>query len=201
MKKQTTTRPNLPQGKSLYALAKRLFDVKDADTAAQWIAAYSAWRADTEEFLAQKTYNEESGRWDWTHARLVTARNGLDNLIRKGHLFTFADPELVADGALPTTNNKLEGGVNAQLRGMLRKHRGMSALRRAKAAFWWCYMHSECPMSPAELLKTMPTDDTIAELYRKAAGVGKQEEGPQIWGDGLVWSELHHSSPWRSDWN
>lgn len=202
VKKQTTTRPNLPEGKALFAIANRLFDVKDADTAAQWIAAYSAWRTETEEFLSQRTYYEDSGRWDWTHARLVTARNGLDNLVRKGHLFTFADPDLVASlGPLPATNNRLEGGVNAQLRDMLRKHRGMSALRRVKAAFWWCHMHSECPMSPAELLRTMPTDDEIAELYRKASCGAQRSEGPQIWGDGLAWNELHHSSPWRTDWD
>lgn len=61
----------------------------------------------------------------WTHERLVTARNGLDTPIRRGRLSTFLDPELTADGPVPSTNNRLEGGVSAPLREMPRPHRGM----------------------------------------------------------------------------
>ena len=137
----------------------------------------------------------------WTHGRLVTARNSLNTLIKRGHLFTFLDPELTAEGPVPNTNNRLEGGVNAPLRDMLRLHRGMSTLRRAKAVFWWCYMHSECPLPPSEILQVMPTDDDIAELYRRIAYEPQKREGPVEWGDGLVWAEMHHSTPWRMDWD
>ena len=44
---------------------------------------------------------------------------------------------------LPRTNNPIEGGVNALLRDILRNHRGMSLMRRVKAVFWWCYLHTE----------------------------------------------------------
>lgn len=93
------------------------------------------------------------------------------------------------------------GGVNAPLRDMLRLHRGMSTLRRVKAVFWWCHMHSENPMPPAEILAAMPTDDDIAELYRRTVYEPQKREGPVEWGDGLVWAELRHSSPWRMDWD
>ena len=89
----------------------------------------------------------------------------------------------------------------AQLREMLRRHRGLSTLRRAKAVFWWCYMHSECPLPPAEILQAMPTDDDIAELYRRIAYEPQRRDGPAEWGDGLVWAEMHHSTPWRIDWD
>ncbi len=84
---------------------------------------------------------------------------------------------------------------------MLRLHRGMSTLRRVKAVFWWCHMHSENPMPPAEILAAMPTDDDIAELYRRTVYEPQKREGPVEWGDGLVWAELRHSSPWRMDWD
>lgn len=122
----------------------------------------------------------------WTHERLVTARNGLDTLIRRGRLSTFLDPELTADGPVPSTNNRLEGGVSAPLREMPRPHRGMGTLRRAKAVFWWCHMHSECPLPPAEILQVMPTDDDIAELCRRIAYEPQKKDGPVEWGDGLV---------------
>ncbi|WP_283171742.1 IS1249 family transposase [Curtanaerobium respiraculi] len=201
VKKQTTTRPNLPAGVELYGLARGLLHVRDAGAAAAWLAGYSDWCSRWEDFLAGETINEETGKKEFTHARLVTARNGLNTLIRRGHPFTFLDPTLTGDGPLPGTNNRIEGGVNAPIREVLRLHRGMSALRRAKAAFWWCYMHSPDPMPPAEILGTMPTDDDIAELYHRAAFEPQKKEGPAQWGDGLVWSELHHSAKWRTDWD
>ena len=62
-----------------------------------------------------------------------------------GTLFTYLDPALTAEGPLPRINNAIEGGVNARLRDMLRNHRGMSLMRRVKAVFWWCYLHTEPP--------------------------------------------------------
>jgi hypothetical protein len=200
VKKQTTTRPNLQAGVELYGLAKELLNVLTVDAALKWIEAYSAWCSSWYEFLSEKTYGEDNKHWEWTHARLVTAKNGLDNLIKKNLLFTFLDPELTKDGPLPRMNNRLEGGVNAQLRQMLRDHRGLSLMRRAKAVFWWCYMHTESPLPAAVLLKTMPTDDDIEALYRELAYEPQRREGPAEWGDGLVWSELRHSLPWRVEW-
>jgi hypothetical protein len=201
VRKRTTTRPNLQAGAELYGLAKDLLRVETADAAAEWLQAYNDWCSRWEGFLAEKTMNGETGKWDWTHERLVSARNGLNALIRRGVLFTFLEPELAAEGPLPRTNNRIEGGVNAQLREMLRRHRGLSTLRRAKAVYWWCYLHSECPLPASEILRTMPTDDDIADLYRRLAYGPRKRDGPQEWGDGLVWSELHHSTPWQVDWD
>lgn len=201
VKKQTTTRPNLQAGVELYGLAKMLLYLDSIEEAFKWLSSYNDWCSRWEDFLAEKTFNEETRRWSWTHERLVTARNGLNTLIKRRHLFTFLDPKLSAAGPLPATNNRLEGGVNSPLRGMLWLHRGMSTLRRSKAVFWWCYMHSESPLPAAEILRIMPTDDDIAELYRQAAYNPQKQEGPAQWGDGLVWAELHHSTPWRMDWD
>ena len=201
VKKQTTTRPKLQAGAELYGLAKDLLRVETPEAAAAWLQALGDWCARWEDFLSERTLNEETGRRDWTHARLVAARNGLLALVRRGVLFTFLDPELTAGGPLPRTNNRLEGGVNAQLRDMLRRHRGLGTLRRAKAVYWWCYAHSECPLPAAEILRTMPTDDDIAELYRRIAYEPQKRDAPAEWGDGLVWSELHRSAEWRVDWD
>lgn len=201
VKRQTTTRPNLQAGAELYGLAKELMGIRTPGAAAAWLQAYNDWCARWEGFLSEKTRNGETGRWDWTHGRLVTARNGLNALIRRGHLFTFLDPDLAGGGPLPGTNNRIEGAVNSPLREMLRLHRGMSTLRRVKAVFWWCYMHSESPLPAAEILKVMPTDEDIAELYRRTACEPQKRDGPVEWGDGLVWAEMRHSTPWRMDWD
>ena len=201
VKRQTTTRPKLQAGVELYGLARDLLHARDLDAAIRWLAAYSSWCTRWEDFLSERTLNEETGKMDWTHKPLVTARNGLNRLVKDRVLFTFLDPALTAGGPLPATNNRLEGGVNAQIRAMWRDHRGMSTARRAKAAFWWCYMHSECPLPAAEILRVMPTDDDIAELYQREIYEPQKVEGPAEWGDGMVWAELHRSTGWRMDWD
>jgi ribosomal protein L37AE/L43A len=200
VKRYTTTRPRTQAGVDLYALAKELLRVEDSEQAAAWLAAYAGWCSDYDEFLREETTNEE-GRTFLTHERLVKARNSLTALVRQGTLFTYVDPDLTEMlGALPATNNAAES-LNAQLRHMLREHRGLSLERRIKAVYWWCYMHTECPMPAAKILKVMPTDRSIAQEMRAISYENRASMGPQRWGDGLVWEELHRSTPWRRDWD
>ncbi len=88
---------------------------------------------------------------------------------------------------------------------MLREHRGMSLTRRIKAVFWWCYMHTECPLGAADILRVMPTDDDIEGIYR---GLGRSGELCGVipeWGDAIMWSELHmidySHQAFRHDWD
>ena len=200
MKRYATTRPRTQAGVDLYALAKELLRVEDYEQAAAWLAAYAGWCSDYDEFLREETTNEE-GRTFLTHERLVKARNSLTALVRQGTLFTYVDPDLTGRlGPLPATNNTVES-LNAQLRHMLREHRGLSLERRIKAVYWWCYMHTECPMPAAKILKIMPTDRSIAQEMRAISYENRASVGPQRWGDGLVWEELHRSTPWRRDWD
>ena len=82
-----------------------------------------------------------------------------------------------------------------RLRDMMRNHRGMSEVRRVKAVFWWCYMHTECPKGASEILATMPTDADIDLLYEAYASNPKETDGPVEWGDPVEWGEMHHSTP------
>jgi hypothetical protein len=198
IKRYTTTKPKLAAGVELYGLALDLLHIKDLKGATLWVESYLKWCSDWDGFLAERTYTDR--HWEWTHDRLVKAKNSLNTLINKGTLFTYLDLALTEDGPLPATNNKIEGGVNAPLRQLLRDHRGMDINRRIKAVFWWCYMHTECPLTPAEILKTMPTDADIDRLYRNS-GQGREPDGPQRWGDGIAWSELHQSGLYRMDWD
>lgn len=200
VKRYTTTRPRTQAGVDLYAIAKALLKVGDSEGAAAWLATYARWCAEYDEFLREETTNDE-GRTFLTHERLVKARNSLTTLVRSGQLFTYADPELVGRlGPLPATNNAVES-TNGQLRAMLREHRGLSLERRIKAIYWWCYMHTESPLPAAGILRTMPTDQEIAREMSLIGYEDRARMGPQRWGDGLVWEELHRSIPWRRDWD
>jgi hypothetical protein len=70
-----------------------------------------------------------------------------------------------------------------------------------KAVFWWCYMHTENPLSPAQLLKVMPTDEGIEYIYRGISAQHRLQETIPQWGDAVVWHELHSSAPYRMDWD
>lgn len=176
-----------------------MLHIKDSDQAAAWLTRYSAWCTYWNKFLEEKT--KIDGRYVLTHERLVKAKNSLDVLIRKGTLFTYLDPELILEGTVPATNNKIEGAVNAPLRQMLRDHRGLSLIRRIKAIFWWCYMHTEDPLSASEVLKVMPTDQDIDKYYRGLSEPQQLHDSIPMWGDAVAWSEFHNSAPYRMDWD
>ena len=53
-------------------------------------------------------------------------------------------------------------------------------------------MHSPEPLSSSEILNVMPTDKSIAALYKKMNEKQKLEKILSIWGDAIVWSDLHH---------
>lgn len=194
-----TSHPKLPAGVELYGLSKELLHVKTLKQADMWVQKYQAWVLRWEDFLLEKTIIE--GREFLTHDRLIKARNGLNRLVSAGTLFNFLDPELTKTEPLPATNNRIEGGINALLRQMLRDHRGLSKMRRVKAVFWWCYMHTECPASPAEILKSMPTDRDIERLYQIYARDNTKESDSPSWGDAIVWEDFHTSEPYWTGWD
>jgi hypothetical protein len=154
--------------------------------------------------VIQEAAITNAGRWTYIQAQHGQVLGGLASAAsggRKDTLFTYLKPELTAEESLPSTNNKIEGGVNAPLRQMLRDHRGMNLLRRIKAVFWWCYMHTKRPLPPAELLRVMPKDEDITSHYRRLSEQQQLCDAIPKWGDAIVWSELHHSAPFRSDWD
>lgn len=194
VKRCTTSRPKLQAGIELYKIAKDLLHVKTLKQAEFWTEQFMQWCDCWNDFLNEKSRID--GRWEYTHERLRKARRGLVSLVNKNLLFTYLDPTLCSEGTLPATNNRIEGGVNAQLRSLLRNHRGLSLIRRIKAVYWWCYMHTECPKSAAEILRSMPTDEDIDLLYELYAINPKSTTGPVEWGEGIVWNELHRSTPY-----
>ena len=194
VRRYTTSRPRLQAGRELCALSIELMHLETLRQADWWAERYPQWCSFWADFLEDVSIVD--GRRVFTHERLRKARSSLSRLVSAGTLFTYLDPALTAEGPLPRTNNPIEGGVNAQLRDMLRNHRGMSSMRRVKAVFWWCYLHAESPKPVREALGAMPTDDDIDLLYRTYSAGPKRDDGGPEWGDRVVWEELHHRDPY-----
>ena len=201
VKRYITSRPKTAAGIELYMLSKDLLHLKTQEDAKLWTDRFIEWLAKYNTFLSQMT-RDEFGNIRPTHERLLKAANSIIRLLKDGTLFTYLEPGLLEElGRIPSTNNRIEGGVNAQLRAMLRDHRGLSIERRIKAVFWWCYMHTQKPLCASELIKTMPTDKSIAEIYKKMTSKGRLENSIPTWGDAIVWGELHKPSNYPFNWD
>lgn len=192
VKRYTTTRPNLQAGIELYGLAKDLLHIRSLKEADKWVERFLQWCEFWNDFLSEKTRTERG--LEYTHYRLRKAKSSIVRVLNKGHLFTYLDPNLTAEGPMPSTNNLIEGATNAKIRDMLRNHRGLSLVRRIKAAFWLCYMDTECPKKASEILRSMPTDEDMG-LLREMYGIApKDADEPMEWGRGIVWEEFHHKT-------
>lgn len=201
VKRYTTNRPKTAAGIELYALAKDLLHLETNNDKEIWVSRFIDWMKKYNSFLSQLTY-DEYGNSRYTHERLIKAQRSLMRLLKEETMFTYLDKELIAElDKIPRTNNQIEGGINSRLREMLRLHRGLSVEKRIKAVFWWCYMHSPEPLSASEILRVMPTDKSIAEIYKKMTKQEKLSGLIPDWGDAVVWSELHHSGEYPSYWD
>lgn len=200
VKRYTTSRPKTAAGIELYVLAKDMLKLQNMNEAYKWRDRFMQWIIKHKDFLSQMTA-DENGEIRPTHERLLKAEHSLLRLLRENTLFTYLNEELSTDTVLPSTNNRIEGGVNSRLRAMLRDHRGLSVERRIKAVFWWCYMHSPKPLSASEILKIMPTDKSISDIYRKMSLKSKTEGTIPGWGDAVSWNKLHMSGSFPTYWD
>ena len=201
IKRYTTTRPKTPAGIELYMLAKDLLHIETNEDANKWTERFVNWMEKYQKFLEQMTI-DENGNKRPTHERLIKAQRSILRLLKEGTMFTYLDEALRTEiDNIPSTTNRIEGGINSRLRAMLRDHRGLSIERRIKAVFWWCYMHSPRPLSATEILKVMPTDKSIADTYRRMTAHEKKDSSIPHWGDAVVWGELHRSSNYPIYWD
>ena len=200
VKRYTTSRPNTIAGVELYGLARDLFDVRTKQESEEWTDRFVSWIVRHQKFLSEMTVDEHGNRRP-THERLIKAEKSIERVLQEKTLFTYLDEELCEELRIPATNNRIEGGVNAQLRSMLHTHRGLSVERRIKAVYWWCYLHSPEPLSTSEIIKVMPTDQSIADIYRRMQRSYRVDKTIPNWGDAIVWGDLHKVDKTFNDWD
>ena len=198
VKRCTTTRPKLQAGRELYGIALDLMHIETLHQAELWRERYLDWCGFWADFLEDTTLVD--GRRVYTHERLRKARRSLSSLVSAGTLFTYLDPGLTKAGPLPYTNNKIEGGVNAQLRAVLRNHRGLTTLKRVKAVFWWCHAHSGDARTAREKLATMPRTPTSTCSTTSIRHPGSTTTGGRNGAIGLSGKSSIARIPSRSGW-
>jgi hypothetical protein len=159
-----TLAPRSDAGRTLRALSLSLTKITTRDAATAWLTKLNDWHQVHGHLTRQRTYRDRvhaaavpswtrpGQTWWYTHDRLRKAYRLLAKLARKDVLFTYLDPALDGLG-ISSTTNQIEGGVNAQLRLVLRHHRGMTPDHARRAIEWWCYQHCENPRPPADLIR------------------------------------------------
>jgi len=189
-----TTRPKTPAGQVLLELAARLPRITDSVQASEWLVRLDAWWQTFGHLTSEKTYRSDvdeadipswakpNQQWWYTHKRLRSAWRLLNKLARDHDLFRYLEPDL-ASLVVPSTTNRIEGGVNAQLRRLLGHHRGMPPTHQQRAVEWWLWLHSPHHPAPVTLIRPehlQPVKPRIVDTPDKPAGYDKgisAEEG------------------------
>lgn len=187
----TTLHPRLLPGQQLLRIGKSLLKGKTLDHAVHWVTMYSTWYETWHDWLDEKTLVDS--RYQDTHQALAKAARSINTLIRQDQMFTNLDAQYQFHykNRVILTNNQIEGGVNTQLRSLLRAHRGMKRDRQIKTVFWYCYTHSTASQDPHEYLSTMPTDHTMTRLYHAAYKREQWLATIPSWEDTAVYTEFH----------
>ncbi|WP_456510293.1 IS1249 family transposase [Arthrobacter sp. TE12231] len=182
-----TGRPRTEAGKALLRLGRALTRITTAAEAAAWLGGLNDWHRVHGQLVRARTYRSNNTlapawvranqTWWVTHDRLRKAYRLLERLSQAGTLFTYLRTEFAGLGIASTTN-RIEGGTNAQLRLLLRAHRGMNEEHQKRAIEWYLYLHSENPVQPARLIR--PEHHTTARLPAQPAP--EQPHGPEEYG-------------------
>jgi len=135
-----TLNPKTPAGQSLLELGRMLRRISTIAEATRWLQLVNDWYVTFGHLTKERTYAKRraDGSWDsptgkrwwYTHAHLRSAYNQYADLIRKGHLFTYLET------GCQRTTSRLEGGINAAIKNVLRQHRGMTPDHQRRAAEW-----------------------------------------------------------------
>lgn len=157
VRQHLTMKPRTDAGRRLLGLARALSDVHEVEDAIEWQKNLDAWWRAHGHLTKERTYFRNS-QWGFTHDRLRKAWLLLRKLARDGVLFTYLE-----HGNTRTTS-PLEGGINSQIRHVLRTHRGMTEEHMKRAAEWYLTLH-EIPISDAhQLIEPEPRPHPDTEL-------------------------------------
>ncbi|WP_018025175.1 IS1249 family transposase [Corynebacterium ulceribovis] len=159
VRRNTTSKPRTTAGKTLYRLALQLTRITDLNQAANWVRhlhdfdhTYRAWMNEQ-----TTTKDPATGAYTtvYTHYRVRAAYQSLLSLHRRDLLFTYLQPPpgTTEPDKLAATTNCLEGGINAPLKELARRHRGLSIPHQRTVMDWWLYLHTEVPDDPVRIAR------------------------------------------------
>lgn len=119
-------------GVELRALVLLLLKIKTANDRLWWINELTSWYERHKDYLGEKAYNENTGRYWYKHKLLrrsyFTIKRALPNMFH-----------YLNNGKIPATTNGIEGYFG-HLKNHLDLHRGLSVKHRINFIKWYIYL-------------------------------------------------------------
>lgn len=154
VRRHTTSRPRTDAGKAIYRLALNLTKITDLDQAAAWAVNLQDYHAVYHHWLNERTIHRDPvtrrTTTVFTHQRVRAAYNSLLSLYQRQLLFAYLQPPAGAidPAGFASTTNSLEGGFNAPVKELARRHRGLSIPHQRSVIDWWLYLKTTNPDDP-----------------------------------------------------
>jgi hypothetical protein len=123
MQRYITKHPKLQASKDLQKIMNRLTSTNETI----FREKLDAWYEIYQDFLAEKTLNESTGKESFTHAKLVSAYRSLRTNIP--YLFTYKKHKYLH---VHNTTNSLDGGVFSPMKMLIKIHRGLNKSLKLK---------------------------------------------------------------------
>ena len=123
IQKYITKHPKLQASKDLQKIMFRLTSTNETI----FIKNLDSWYETHKDFLAEKTFNEITGKENFTHAKLVSAYRSLKTNLP--YLFTYKKHKYLG---IHNTTNSLDGGVFSPMKMLIKIHRGLSKSLKLK---------------------------------------------------------------------
>lgn len=133
--------PTTRAGYELLRLSTRLKTIWTRRQKRRWLRSFKHWRKTYKKTINEKTtIRLPSGRksWRYTHGRLHSAYSLLNNSLP--NLFTY-----VGHWDIPRTTNLVEGGINARIKELIHRHRGLTGGKKKIIAFNYLLKRREKP--------------------------------------------------------
>lgn len=160
VRRHTTSRPRTDAGRAIYRLALNLTKITDLDQATAWAVSLQDYHAVYHHWLNQKTTVQDpvtrQYKQVFTHQRVRAAYNSLLSLYRRKLLFNYLQPPAGAldPDRFASTTNVLEGGFNAPVKELARRHRGVSIPHQRTVVDWWLYLKTQTPDDPVQIARS-----------------------------------------------
>jgi len=126
-----TNHPKLQASKDLQKILQRLTSTNETI----FTKKLDDWYETYKYFLAEKTFNETTGKEYFTHAKLVSAYRSLRTNLP--YLFTYKNYKHLD---MHNTTNSLDGGVFSPMKMLIKIHRGLTKSLKLKMVdnYWEC---------------------------------------------------------------
>ena len=124
--------PKHNAGIELRRMVLMLLKIKTHNDRLYWTSQLEQWYRDHQDYLQQKTYNESTGRYWYTHKLLrcsyFTIKRALPNMFH-----------YLINSKIPSTTNGIEGFFS-HLKNHLDLHRGLTTKHRINFVKWYIYL-------------------------------------------------------------